>query len=257
MFDRGEVDPLNSIAQRVIGEIERSLCLSTDVAFVADAELRTTYEAGLRWMKQFIMRPHPNLGRKGAVCPFAAPAHDERVMYFAALNSAGITFDAFIQIMLRLPAVFQRLATRIEGRTDLLSLCIFPRDLHADEYYKFIDCAHGMLKPFYMNTGLMIGEFHPLSAVRGAHSDTILPMRSDVPMFVVRAMASHDILFIDRDGASPTQRIHEVECYLRFVGPQLPPSEAARLQQRLELLKAQLLLADPGLVERRGAVSAS
>jgi hypothetical protein len=226
---------------RSLLEMEQSLCLSSEIGSVSDADLRATFEVGLAWMRRFIMRPHPGLGRKGAVCPFAEPAHEERAMYFCALNAGGMNFDLFIEIMARLPALYRRVAGNLSGRSDLLSLCVFPTDLPAQSYYKFIDCAHSILKPFYMNAGLMLGEFHPHSSVRGARSDRIFAMRADVPLFVVRAIASHDILFIDRESAPIGLRIHELECYLRWAGNLLPAGEAARIGMRIETLKSQLL----------------
>src|SRR6185503_16694400 len=111
----------------------------------------------------------------------------------------------------------------------LLSLAIFPLGLRADGYYKFIDCAHTILKPFYMECGLMLGEFHPSSTVRGAHSATFRPMRADVPLFVIRAMALHDILFIDGESTSPGMRVHELDCYLRWNAHRLPADQAEHI----------------------------
>jgi len=226
---------------RSLMEIERSLCLSTKIESVTDASLRATFEAGLAWIKQFIMQPHPDLGRKGQVCPFAQPAHEAGAIYFCALDVGEMNFDVFIDVMMQLPSFFARVARTMPRHTELLSLCIFPINLRPESYYKFIDCAHSILKPFYMNAGSMLGEFHPLSAVRGAHSKNIFPMRSDVPIFVIRAISPHDILFIDRQSGALGVRIHELECYLRGVGSRLPPGEVARLNDRIEELKSQLL----------------
>jgi hypothetical protein len=243
MINRSRLDSTQTqdMAAQPLLDMEQSVCLSSEISSVSDADLRATFEAGFAWMQRFIMRPHPSLGRKGAVCPFAEPAHEERAMYFCALNASGMNFDLFIEIMARLPALYRRVAGNVSGRSDLFSLCVFPTDVPAQSYYKFIDCAHAILKPFYMNTGLMLGEFHPHSSVRGARSDKIFPMRADVPLFVVRAIAAHDILFIDRKSAPIGLRIHELECYLRWAGNLLPAGEAARIGIRIETLKSQLV----------------
>jgi hypothetical protein len=241
MIDTGECDLTQGVGAKALLEIERSICPSSEIDSVSDAPLRATFGAGLAWIKWFIMQPHPHLGRKGAVCPFAQPAHEERALHFCALDAGEMSFDVFIDVLMRLPSLYNRVAGNMPGRPDLLSLCVFPRNLPAESYYKFIDCAHSMLKPFYMNAGLMLGEFHPLSAVRGARSEMICPMRSDVPIFVIRSIALHDILFIDRESGSLGIRIHELECYLRSVGDLLPPVEAARIKERIETLKSQLL----------------
>jgi hypothetical protein len=241
MIDTAEIDSLQSATARALLEIEGSICPSTEIDSIPEGPLRATFGVGLGWIQRFIMQPHPDLGRKGPVCPFAQPAHDARAMYFCALDADEMSFDAFIDVMMRVTSVFNRVSRNMSGRPDLLSLCIFPRNLRPESYYKYIDCAHSMLKPFYMNAGLMLGEFHPLSAVRGAHSETICPMRSDVPIFVIRSIALHDILFIDRPSGALGMRIHELECYLRAVGNLLPLNEANRIKNRVEELKSQLL----------------
>lgn len=241
MIDTPGFGSIQGVTARALLEIERSICPSTEIDSISDAAVRATFRAGLAWIKRFIMQPHPDLGRKGPVCPFAQPAHEARAMHFCALDVGEMSFDVFIDVMMRLTFSFDRVAANMSGRSDLLSLCVFPRNLRAESYYKFVDYAHSMLKPFYMNAGLMLGEFHPLSAVRGAHSEMICPMRSDVPIFVIRSIALHDILFIDRQSGALGIRIHELECYLRGVGNLLPPSEAVRIKDRIEELKSQLL----------------
>jgi len=225
---------------RALDDIARSLSPSTDIEALADPQLRATYATGLAWMQRFIMQGHPDLGRKGAVCPFAKPAHEERAMLFSAFDAVGMSFDSYIDTLMRMPRFFDQLAKARSEPSDLLSLAIFPLGLRADGYYKFIDCAHTILKPFYMECGLMLGEFHPSSTVRGAHSATFRPMRADVPLFVIRAMALHDILFIDGESTSPGMRVHELDCYLRWNAHRLPADQEEHIKGRLTQRKAQL-----------------
>jgi hypothetical protein len=252
MTDIGDVGLIQGATTRALLEIERSICPSTEIDSISDASLRATFVTGLAWIERFIMQPHPDLGRKGAVCPFAQAAHEARTIHFCALDVGEMSFDVFTDVMMRLTSFFNRFAGNTSGRSDLLSLCIFPRNLRPESYYKFIDCAHSILKPHYMNAGLMLGEFHPLSAVRGAHSERICAMRSDVPIFVIRSIALHDILFIDRPSGALGIRIHELECYLHGVGNLLPPSEAARIKDRIEELKSQLLRSEDVVAPHAG-----
>lgn len=257
MIDTDESGLMEGAASRALREIERSMCLSTEIDSVPDAPLRATFEAGLGWIRRFIMQPHPDLGRRGPVCPFAQSAHEAGAMHLCTLDVGEMSFDVFIDVMMHLRYFFDTVARNMSGRSDLLALCIFPRNLRAESYYKFIDCAHSMLKPFYMSAGLMLGEFHPLSAVCGAHSERIHPMRSDVPIFVIRWIALHDILFIDRPSGALGGRIHELECYLRGVGNLLLPSEAARIVGRIEELKSQMLGHDDASARQASAARAA
>ena len=242
MINTAEFGIVRKRTARALLEIERSICPSSEIDSISDAALRATFGVGLAWIQRFIMQPHPDLGRKGAVCPFAQPAHEARALHFCALDVGEMSFDAFIDVMMHLRSFYNRVAVNMSGRSDLLSLCVFPRNLRAESYNKFIHCAHSMLKPSYMNAGLMLGEFHPLSDARGAHSKMIFPMRSDVPIFVIRSITLHDISFIDRESSALGTRIHELECYQRGMGNLLPPSEADRIKNRIEELKSQQCL---------------
>lgn len=241
---RTHFDPIRlAIAETLLG-MERSLCLSTNVAAVKDTDVRGVFQSGLGWIERFVMKPHPDLGRKGAVCPFAKPVHEAKLLYFCAIDCRQIGFDLFLEAMMSVPALFGKIAEQFAARRDLLSLCVFPINLPAGEYYKFIDCAHSVLRPIYMVSGLMVGEFHPTSDARGVHSDRIRPLRADVPFFAIRSIAVHDNLFIDRETGSPGQRIHELECYLRWVSGSLSPDDMARYRARIDELKARLIRDD-------------
>ncbi len=239
------ITPTDDSVSLAIAQIERTLSASTDIETQPDPQLRETYATGLAWMQRFIMRPHPDLGRKGAVCPFAKPSHDERALLFSAFDCTGMSFDAYIAAMMRLPYLFDRVAKARPEPSELLSLAVFPLGMPADAYYKFIDCAHVVLKPFFMECGLMLGEFHPASTVRGAHSTSFRPMRSDVPLFVIRAMALHDMLFIDGESTPLGMRVHELECFLRWNAQRLSADERERITARLDQRKAQLTADEP------------
>lgn len=241
MNEQMPITPAAESVFHALAQIERSLCASTEIDAQADEPLRSTYATGLAWIQRFIMQPHSNLGRKGAVCPFAKPAHEEEALLFCAFDAVDMPFATYIHTLMRLPSLFDRTAKERPEPSDLLSLAIFPLGLHADACYKFIDCAHGILKPFYMECGLMLGEFHPASSVRGAHSPAFRPMRADVPFFVIRAMALHDILFIDGESTPLGMRVHELECYLRWNAHRLPASESECIRSRLAQRKAQLV----------------
>lgn len=234
-------DSLRLAIAETLLKMERSLCLSTEVARLEDPDVRAAFRSGLDWMERFVMKPHPHLGRKGAVCPFVHPAHEGKRLYFCAIDCREMGFELFLEVMMAVPALFGRIAEQLMTRRDLLSLGVFPINLPAEDYYKFIDCAHSILKPIYMVAGLMIGEFHPLSTATGAHSEGIRPLRADVPFFAARSIAVHDKLFIDRASGSVGQRIHELECYLRWTRSSLSLEDIARCTARIDELKHQLI----------------
>jgi hypothetical protein len=220
-----------------IKKIERSACLSTDIESVPDEFTRRVFESGLDWLAGFIMRPHAELGRGGAVCPFAKPVHYEGSLVFCAWDVQELPFEIFLSILNRLPALYHRLFARAPGKPRLFSVCIFLNGLKEEHYSKYIDEAHSMSKPAFMEAGLMIGEFHPLSVTKGVHSESFRPMRSSWPAFVLRAITPHDAIFIDREDSPAEVRLRELLDYKLWVGEALPKDDILRIEKRIAELR--------------------
>ena len=184
------------------------------------------------------MQPHAELGRRGAVCPFARPVHHADSLVFCVWDVRHLQFDDFLRTLKRIPEWYFSLLDRSGANSKLFSVCIFLRGIEAEQYGKYIDEAHSLIKPAFMEAGLMIGEFHPLSLKTGAHSRTFLPMRSSQPAFVVRAMSPHDALFVDRAGSPAEVRLRELRHYQFWVGDVLPEAENARIRDRIAELRS-------------------
>ena len=227
---------LNSILDLEIGKIEQSACLSVDIESVPKEFPREIFESGIDWLESFIMKPHTELGRRGEVCPFAKPAHSGGSLAFCLWNVEELSFETFLQILMKLPVLYHRLSTRFSLKSRLFSICIFVTGLKEEQYFKYIDEAHSLAKPFFMEAGLMIGEFHPASKTEGVHSKVFRPMRSPQPVFVVRAITPHDALFIDRDDCPAEVRLRELVNYKLWVGDALPIDDLLKVESRIAAL---------------------
>ncbi|MEU4038508.1 DUF6875 domain-containing protein [Streptomyces collinus] len=213
-----------------------SLTRATDAAAVFDRYPQ--YRTGMRWMEEFVTQPHPDLGRSGAVCPRLAPAIRANTVWLVALTVNEATpADAAAAGRLLLD-LFEEVATGPHWSTTAL-LGFFP-GLPAEHSAGFIDGGHGLLRPEAVERGLMLGEFHADSTVGGVHNRTFPVMRCPAPMFAVRAMTPHDLLFADQPGTPPADRLSYLLAYQRHIGPRL--SSAAR-----EGLKAKLSAARQAL----------
>jgi hypothetical protein len=231
---------LHSRIDQEINKIERSACLSSDIKSSRDEFTRAMFQSGLDWLTGFIMRPHAELGRHGAVCPFAQPAHCEGALVFCAWDVEELPFEIFLSVLIGVPGLYHRMLARMPVKSKLFSVCIFLNGLNEDQYFRYIDEAHSLTKPFFMDEGLMIGEFHPLSMTKGARSTAFRPMRSNRPVFVVRAITPHDALFIDRDGSPVEVRLRELLTYRLWVEDALPPDDLLRIEKRISELRAAL-----------------
>src|ERR1700692_1470710 len=112
------------ITDREIETIERSVCLSVDINSAQPECNRKVFELGLDWLERFIMRSHPELGRRGEVCPFVKPAHSEGSLAFCIWDVKALAFDMYVGVLKRLPALYRRLHHSISGKSRIFSVCI-------------------------------------------------------------------------------------------------------------------------------------
>jgi hypothetical protein len=89
----------------------------------------------------------------------------------------------------------------------------------------------------FVSRGLMLGEFHPKSDVGSVHNPDFPVMRSPSPMFAVRALSVHDLLFLDRDEFAAADRIRYLEHYLHYLSDLLSSKARADVDRRIAAVK--------------------
>ncbi|WP_430789147.1 DUF6875 domain-containing protein [Actinoplanes sp. G11-F43] len=189
------------------------------------------YAAGLRWLDEFVTQPHPELGRPGAVCPRLAPALRARVVWMVTVHVPAYTSDQAVLTGRLLMRLFSELAEESD-RSDTTLLAFFP-DLPADRAADFIDGGHRLLRNELAEHGLMLGEFHPASTVGSVHNRALPVMRSPEPMFAVRTMTPHDLLFADQPDTPPAERLAYLLHFDRHVSARLSPAARTQLYARI------------------------
>lgn len=194
------------------------------------------YADGVAWLEAFIARPHAELRRPGAVCPFVAPAMQRGLLHFAIGRRRGDTAADAFAALAPLRDIFAAMPPTEGPERALKSLVVFFPDLPADRAADFIDGGHRLLKPWFIEAGLMIGEFHPESAVPGSTNPEFHPMRAPVPAFALRHMSFHDLRFLAAPGDPPAARARELHHYLAHIGPSLP----ARQRREAEAMLAEI-----------------
>jgi hypothetical protein len=176
------------------------------------------YHAGLDWLTQFVMRPHRDLGRAGAVCPFVAPALRRHLIWFGTVHTHTSETPEACEKARGLAEAFEHLAARYCGadprlRASAALLAFFP-DVPPYAAANFIDATHQQVRINFVARGLMLGEFHPLSTVGAVRNPRFRVMRSPMPIFTVRALSPHDLLFLDTPSTPPADRIRYLQHYL-------------------------------------------
>jgi hypothetical protein len=191
------------------------------------------YRDVLDWTAAFITRPDPGIGRAGPVCPRVAPALERGLVHLVAVPVTASSPAEAAEKGIRLTGLFRDLFPGPgQARAGAL-LAVFPGldPRHAGE---FIDGGHRLLRTRFTHAGLMLGEFHPDSTVAAARNPAFPVMRCPVPMYAVRAISAHDLMFLDRPGPGGDAAIAP---YLRHYLRHLPQAPAARaLRARLAAL---------------------
>lgn len=189
------------------------------------------YRDVLVWLREEVARGHPDLGRRGAICPRVAPALRADVLWLAVIRSTSATAEEAAEKGRHLADLFVELCggdVANAGDTSLIAL--FP-DVAPSDGPEFIDRGHAALRMEFIERGMMIGEFHPVSNGSSAHNPSLLVMRSPWPMFVVRAMTPHDLMFLLHPRLPAELRLPYLRQFERHIGPRLGEAERRALAE--------------------------
>jgi hypothetical protein len=184
------------------------------------------------WARGYLCAPHPELGRPGLVCPFVPRSLDSGLFFMAVRRGGTQDAEEIQATVLEHRDWFLELEPR-EGRDAQYKalLILFP-DLAPADLPRLIDAPQERLKPAFVAEGLMVGQFHALPpANAGLWNPDFRPLRSPIPMLVIRHMVPSDLPFL-------TEQRPLVESYL------------ARFKDRLSARQQDLIARlHPGLLE--------
>lgn len=168
-----------------------------------------------RWCREFLMRPNPELGRGGSVCPYMAKAMGLGRVAFAVVRTAGRTDDEIDTVIAQFRQVFLAMEP-VSGAESLeKAILIVLPDVSAEDAPAMVDETHRRLKAEFVDSGLMIGKFHPASEQGGLHNPGFRPLRSPVPLLAIRYMVGSDLPFLNRPDDPAPDRVAFLASYER------------------------------------------
>lgn len=164
------------------------------------------------WAREYLCRPHPELGRNGPVCPYVQTSLD-RGAFLMALCPGTPTAAQAAAFLAGYRDWFVGLAPPDGVAPQFRTvLALFPDLLDT----KVVDEAQRLLKDDYVRDGLMIGEFHPGPPGKsGLWNQDFLPLASPVPLLAIRQMVASDFPFLRDDP------VHE-RAYRERFGDRIP-----------------------------------
>lgn len=177
----------------------------------------TAMATTVEWVRTFLARPHPDVGRSGPVCPFTPAALALDTIWLTEFTENTSDPARLIEVVGQYRDLFFDIEPR-EGSAAINKtvLVVFP-NLGPDAA-ALVDDVQKQLKPSFVDLGLMLGEFHAKNESPGLRNPDFRPLRSPVPMLAIRQMVETDLPFLRRYIDEPQVRVSFLRSYLRRLG---------------------------------------
>ena len=169
------------------------------------------------WANNYLCKSHPQLGRKGPVCPFVGPSIEKDLFFFTVYPGNHYDIPSLREIMLSYREIFSEIEpTTGEDAQFKAILALFP-DIPLERAVEVIDDTQAQLSKEFAPLGLMIGEFHAGPPPKpGLWNPDFRPLYAPIPMLVIRHMVPTDVLFLQRERSL-------FLAYLDIFGDRIPP----------------------------------
>lgn len=176
----------------------------------------------ISWIRNFIAKPNAALGRQGAVCPFMARALNSGSIFFKTINVESVGAHNIDELIKEHAEIFLNTEpTQGKGRLNKAIVMVFP-ELAESAAKDLIERTQSRLKPYFVERGLMLGEFHGNHQGEGIHNKDFRPLQSPVPLLIIRHLVPSDLIFLNRNSDSAARRVHFIASYLRIYQRVLP-----------------------------------
>lgn len=194
----------------------------------------------MEWVKSFLARHHPDLGRSGLVCPFVPYALKSNTMRLTVIRAKNLEQKQIEDIVINYHDIFLEIEPQDKELALYKVFLLVFAGIDTEDTVKLIDGVQQKLKPFFVESGLMLGEFHKQNESPGLHNPNFRPLRSPIPMLAIRFMVESDLPFLD-SANDPHLRIKYLEAYLRrFSHSVKDENKLINAHQALALAKQQL-----------------
>lgn len=180
-----------------------------------DAEALQALTVMARYVAEFLTSGHPELGRAGAVCPFAAKALEQDLIRLTACSLEAPDEPA---VRAGVESLLRRL-DRLGGGADSggdaalrhrAIVAVFP-GLPEPAGSAMVERVQKALKPAFVARELMIGQFYPDCAEPGLWNPDFRPLQAPVVSLAIRDITVFDAPFM-------LERQAYVDAFVRLFG---------------------------------------
>lgn len=185
--------------------------LYSEQAHPAIQRNRDAVDKILNWAREYLCRPHPDLGREGPVCPFVSRSLSRNLFFIAVYDRPDIDKHLIKKLLLAYRDRFVETEPKTGNDAIFKSFLVLFPNMPDEEATHLIDQSQQELITQFTPEGLMVGEFHPKPPdKRGLWNPNFRPLYCPVPLLAIRHMVNTDILFLkgNRDNVVDYLRIH-------------------------------------------------
>jgi len=200
------------------------------------------YQETMCYVREFLAKPHPDVGRRGPVCPFVPLSLKKNTLYLSVVRTPGGKVDrASMETMIK---GFAESFNKLEPTTGKLRpykavILIFP-DIAVEDAPDLIDGVQYACKGDFVSRGLMLGEFHLANNACGLRNPNFYPLRTPFPSLAIRHMVPTDFVFMKLDAYPLSTRVKFLESFLAVFGEETEKKEVVAAKEALVEAKAQL-----------------
>eukprot|EP01116_Phalansterium_solitarium_P013032 TRINITY_DN2986_c2_g1_i2.p1 TRINITY_DN2986_c2_g1~~TRINITY_DN2986_c2_g1_i2.p1 ORF type:complete len:364 (+),score=97.65 TRINITY_DN2986_c2_g1_i2:1003-2094(+) len=188
----------------------------------ADASVWTertaaVYQKTVCYVREFLAKPNPMVGRSGPTCPFVPMSLRKDLIFMSVIHTdRGVTREWMTELVGHFKQIFLDLEPK-SGRLSIYKaiMLIFP-DVPDDDAPEVIDRVQFALKPVFVAKGLMIGEFHKNNNATGLRNPNFYPLRTPYPTLAIRHMVPSDLAFLSTEQYAPQVRVMFLESFLEM-----------------------------------------
>jgi hypothetical protein len=166
---------------------------------LADSDL-TALQSVANWITTFVAKPNKALGRAGSVCPFVPGALDQKTLWLAPEKIANRSVLDIVQLMNEYKRLLLRAQPREGDDAASKAIVVVFTDLSADRAPQYVndDQIQQLKRPYYVEDGVVLGEFHERNEGAAVRNPNFHPFTSPVPFLLLRPAVTGDwVFFLD------------------------------------------------------------
>jgi hypothetical protein len=145
------------------------------------------------WADNWLSKSHPDLGRTGAVCPYAGTSIKKNLFRVAFVRGKNLDHNTMVSLLQEIATAFPALPPA-DGPESIYKavVVVFP---DVTEFGQ-IDAVQDECKTLFVTRGLMVGQFYPGHQQGGLRNPYFRALDGPFPMLAVRHMVATDYPFL-------------------------------------------------------------